>query len=216
MLAATALLWWAIRGNSGGNRGAAAHCCRLSLISPRRHWRYTSYDVDTANAWTLSSSRLSSGSNSQLSKRSQRTARNNSTESGSVEMSNQTTGTLEFSRRNLLTASETSDDFPILGSPIIDKRQAPNAYVFTASGNSALVFMSHCEQHLTHHATCSERSKMLQEGHGNNSRDTKNGPKIPSILSPFFHRCARSLTFFRLSLFDSKDPRERRKLTLCC
>jgi hypothetical protein len=26
ILAATALLWWAIRGNSGGNRGAAAHC----------------------------------------------------------------------------------------------------------------------------------------------------------------------------------------------
>src|SRR5580658_10537936 len=26
ILAATVLLWWAIRGNSGGNRGAAAHC----------------------------------------------------------------------------------------------------------------------------------------------------------------------------------------------
>jgi hypothetical protein len=43
ILAATALLWWVIRGNSGGNRGAAAHClpnCRskpLRQAAQRRH-----------------------------------------------------------------------------------------------------------------------------------------------------------------------------------
>jgi len=39
----------------------------------------------------------------------------------------------------------------------------PNAYIFTASGDNAIVFLSHCEQDLTHHAACSERSKMLQD-----------------------------------------------------
>jgi hypothetical protein len=38
----------------------------------------------------------------------------------------------------------------------------PNAHVFTAFGNSAIASMSHCEQDLTHHATCSARSKMLR------------------------------------------------------
>jgi hypothetical protein len=38
----------------------------------------------------------------------------------------------------------------------------PNAYVFTAFGNSAIISMSPCKQDLTHHATCSVRSKMLR------------------------------------------------------
>ena len=40
--------------------------------------------------------------------------------------------------------------------------QVPNAYVFTAFGNSAMISMSHCKQDLTHHATCSARSEMLR------------------------------------------------------
>ena len=41
-------------------------------------------------------------------------------------------------------------------------RQVPDAYVFTAFGNSAIISMSPCKQDLTHHSTCSARSKMLR------------------------------------------------------